>query len=180
MGVNGVAPELKAGQTMALVRGQLVDAQVTVENGVAIITLPNDVTVRIGTSQAGDSAQVSPDGVLRVSRREDVLVEMSGLVPGTTYTVFMFSDPVELGRGVATGEGGISGLFETPNDAEYGGHTLQVNGVGPGGEIVSLSMGFEVLEHQSNVLAVVLALGSAVLLALLGGQPIFKRRRGRV
>lgn len=179
MGVDGVVPELKAGQTMALVRGQLVEAQVTIENGVAIISLPNDVQVRIGSSQVGDSAQVSPDGVLRMSRREDVSVEMSGLVPGTTYTVFMFSDPVELGRGVATDAGAIEGLFETPPDAAYGAHTLQVNGVGPGGEIVSLSMGFEVLEHQSNVLAVVLALGTAVLLALLGGKPIFSRRRRR-
>lgn len=54
-----------------------------------------------------------------------------------------------------------------------------MNGVGPGGEIVSLSIGFEVFERESNVVAVVLALGSAVLLALLGGQPIFKRRRRR-
>ncbi|MFZ9931522.1 MAG: hypothetical protein ACO3GZ_12015, partial [Ilumatobacteraceae bacterium] len=100
-------------------------------------------------------------------------------VPGTTYTVFMFSDPVELGRGVATANGGVGGLFQTPADVEYGGHTLQVNGVGPGGEIVSLSMGFEVLEKQSNMLAAVLAIGFAVLLALLGGKPIFKRRRLR-
>jgi hypothetical protein len=42
---------------------------------------------------------------------------------------------------------------------------------------VSISLGFEVLERTSNTFIVVTALGAAVLLALLGGRPIFSRRR---
>jgi hypothetical protein len=42
---------------------------------------------------------------------------------------------------------------------------------------VSVSLGFVLLERTSNSFIVVLSLGAAVLLALLGGRPIFVRRR---
>jgi hypothetical protein len=110
-------------------------------------------------------------------RNDTVDVDVAGFVPGTTYTVFMFSDPVELNRGVTNAEGQINQVVAMPKDVEYGDHTLQVVGVGPDGEVVSISLGFEVLERTSNTFIVVTALGAAVLLALLGGRPIFSRRR---
>jgi len=117
--------------------------------------------------------------VLRIFREELADVTVDGLVPGTTWTIYMFSDPVELGRGEASGSGAVETSVRIPKDAPHGGHTLQFNGVGPGGEIVSMSMGFEVLERENDTWLVVSALGLAVLLALLGGRPIFVNRRRR-
>jgi hypothetical protein len=110
-------------------------------------------------------------------RNDTVDIDVLGFVPGTTYTVFMFSDPVELSRGVTDAEGHVAQVVAMPKDVEYGDHTLQVVGVGRDGEIVSVSLGFEVLERTNNTIIVVISLGAAVLLALLGGRPIFVRRR---
>jgi hypothetical protein len=43
--------------------------------------------------------------------------------------------------------------------------------------VVSVSLGFKVAERQDNTRAVVISLTIAVLLALLGGRPVFRRRR---
>ncbi len=142
------------------------------------MTLPGNVVLRIGTTNsASGEAQVGADGVLRMYGNTELRVGVDGFVPKTTYTVFMFSDPIELGRGESSKTGTIDKTVFIPNDVEAGEHTLQVNGVGPGNEVISVSMGFEVLERQSNTRIAVLVILLAVALALLGGRPIFKRRR---
>ena len=161
-------------------RGQSVKVTVQQIDETVELSLPNDVRVTIGRINAGgESVAVAADGVLRVYRDNLVDIAVEGLVPGTTYTVFMFSDPVELGRGEASQSGEVSTIVRVPTDAGHGGHTVQVNGVGPGGEMVSISMGIEVLERRSNTGTVILALSIAVLLALLGGRPVFANRRRR-
>ena len=178
-GEDGVVTELKAGQTYAVVRGQKVKASVDHVKDTIVITLPNDVKVTIGASGLDpDSAKVSADGVLRVFGDQTVEVRAEGLVPSTTYTVFMFSDPVELGRGNSSGTGTVSTVVRIPKDAKANQHTIQVNGVGTGGEVVSVSMGFKVIERQNNTRIAVLAISLGMLLALLGGRPVFRRRRG--
>ena len=136
-------------------------------------------SVTIGPNvPSSDSAKVSADGVLRVFNNQSVDVSSEGLVPGTTYTVFMFSDPVELGRGSASADGRVNTSVIIPKDVKGEKHTLQLNGVGKGGEVVSVSVGFKVIERQNNTRIAVLAISLAMLIALLGGRPIFRRRRG--
>lgn len=178
MGADGEAPDVEVGEATAMVQGQAVAVRVERDADSVILTLPNNVKVRFGRTQPGaDTVAIAADGVLRMYPEESVEVVVTGLVPGTTYTIFMFSEPVELGRGEASADGGVATLARVPKGMSPGDHTIQVNGVGAGGEMVSMSMGFEVLERQDNTLIVVLALSAAVLLALLGGRPIFARRR---
>jgi len=178
-GEDGAVTELKAGQTYALVRGQKVKASVDHVKDTIVITLPNDVEVTIGSTGVDpDSAKVSADGLLRVFGDQTVEVRARGLVPSTTYTVFMFSDPVELGRGNSSGTGTVSTVVRIPKDAKAEQHTIQVNGVGKGGEVVSVSLGFKVVERQNNTRIALLAVALGMLLAMLGGRPIFRRRRG--
>ena len=163
-----------------MVRGQSVKVSVQKLDEAIVLTLPNDVRVTIGrTAPGGESVSVAADGVLRMYRDEVVDIAVEGFVPGTTYTVFMFSEPVELARGEAATDGGVKTSVRVPKNAEHGEHTVQVNGVGPGGEMVSMSMGFEVLERRSNTGMVIFAFSLAVLLAMLGGRPIFSGRRRR-
>lgn len=177
-GADGLPPNLDAGEVTAMVRRQSVKVRVERLEEAVMLTLPNDVRITIGrTAPGGDTVAVAADGVLRIYRDELADVAVDGLIPGTTYTVYMFSDPIELGRGEANSAGAVKTAVQVPKDAAYGGHTLQFNGVGPGGEMVSTSVGFEVLERQNNTALVVFALGLGVLLAMLGGRPIFSRRR---
>lgn len=179
VGVDGEVTELAAGETFAIVRGQKVDAKIDQVNDALVITLPNEVKIKIGPLTASsDSAKVSADGILRVFNNQSVDVSSEGLVPGTTYTIFMFSDPVELGRGSASADGRVSTSVLIPKDAKAEQHTLQLNGVGKGGEVVSVSLGFKIVERQNNTRIAVLAISLGMLLALLGGRPIFRRRRG--
>jgi uncharacterized repeat protein (TIGR02543 family) len=178
LGADGQAPGLEAGQATALVRGREVAVRVQRIDDRLVLTLSNQVTVKFAHRAPGsESATISADGVLRVYRRDIVDMEMTGLIPGTIYTVFMFSEPVELGRGIANIDGDAVMSLTIPSDVNFGDHTIQVNGVGPDGEMVSLSVGFEVLERTSNTWVVVLSLSTAVVLALIGGRPIFRRRR---
>ena len=175
---NGEAPSLEAGEATAVIRGQKVKVISKTENGQLTMTLPGNVVIRIGSlNSASGEAQVGADGVLRTYGDVGVGVEVSGFVPKTTYTVYMFSDPMELGRGEASSKGTVNQMVVIPKDAKPGEHTLQVNGVGPGDEVISVSMGFEVMERQSNTRIAVLVITLAIALALLGGRPIFKRRR---
>ena len=178
LGANGEPVEIADGETTALVRGQVVAVKTSQDNGQLVMKLPNDVEIRVGTkSPDGQSAQVGPDGILRVFRESKVAIELGGFVPGTTFTIFMFSTPVELGRGTIGADGNVSQFVALPGSAAVGSHTLQVNAVGPGGELVSVSMGIRVEKKQSNTAVALLAISVAILLALLSGRPIFKRRR---
>jgi uncharacterized repeat protein (TIGR02543 family) len=178
MGQDGLAPSLEVGESTAYIRGQQVNVSITQIENALLLTLPNDVRVQIGRLQnSGESVPIAADGGLRMFRNDTVDIDVLGFVPGTTYTVFMFSDPVELSRGVTDAEGHVAQVVAMPKDVKYGDHTLQVVGVGRDGEIVSVSLGFEVLERTNSTIIVVISLGAAVLLALLGGRPIFVRRR---
>jgi hypothetical protein len=177
---NGQAPSLEAGEATAVVRGQKVKVITKAEDGQMIMTLPGNVVLTIGSANsASGEAQVGADGILRMFGNTDLSVSVVGFVPETTYTVFMFSDPVELGRGETSAKGTVNEMVLVPSDVEAGEHTLQVNGVGPGDEVISVSMGFEVMERQSNTRLTILVIMVAIALALLGGRPIFKRRRAR-
>ena len=178
LGPNGEGPELAAGKTTAMMRGKRVKVSTETVDGQITMTLPGNVLVKFGTTNAASGgAQVGDDGVLRMYGNSQVDVGVSGLVPQTTYTVFMFSDPVELARGEATSTGGVNQTVVVPKDVETGEHTMQFNGVGPNNEVVSISMGFEVLDRQDNTRVAVIVLMFAIALALLGGRPIFQRRR---
>jgi flagella basal body P-ring formation protein FlgA len=178
--VDGKSPSLEVGEATAIVRGQVVNVITTTENGQLTMTLPGRVIVKIGTTNsASGEAQVGSDGKLRMYGDTEVSVEVSGFVPDSTYTVFMFSEPLELGRGETGADGSVRDSLLVPSDVEAGEHTLQMNGVGPGDEVVSISMGFEVMERQSNTRIAVIVIMFAIALALLGGRPIFARRRVR-
>jgi hypothetical protein len=178
MGPDGNVLELAAGEATAVVRGKKVKIQRATKNGQLTLTLPGEVVMRIGsTNSASGNVQVGADGVMRMFGNSTLEVGVDGFVPETTYTMFMFSDPVELGRGESNSMGVVAQEVLIPKDAEAGEHTLQINGVGKGNEVVSVSVGFEVIERESNTRIAVIVILLAIALALLGGRPIFKRRQ---
>jgi hypothetical protein len=173
---SGVLPSLELGTTTVMVRGQLVQAEVTVTPDVVVVRLPNEVSAEFGISDdKGLSLSVDSDGSLRVLQSHQLRVYVTGLIPGTTYTAYLFSTPVEIGRGIANAEGIVDEMFPVPKEIKPGSHTLQVNGVGPNAEVVSISMGIAVMEKHSNTRLVVGLISLSVLLAMF--IPLSFRRR---
>jgi hypothetical protein len=173
---SGVLPSLELGNTTVMVRGQLVQAEVTVTSNVVVVRLPNEVSAEFGISDdKGLTLSVDADGSLRVFQSHQLRVYVTGLIPGTTYTAYLFSTPVEIGRGTANAQGVVDEMFPIPKEIEPGSHTLQVNGVGPNAEVVSISMGIAVMEKHSNTRLVVGLIIMSVLLAMF--IPLSFRRR---
>jgi hypothetical protein len=173
---SGVLPSLELGTTTVMVRGQLVQAEVTVTPDVVVVRLPNEVSAEFGISDdKGLSLSVDSDGSLRVLQSHQLRVYVTGLIPGTTYTAYLFSTPVEIGRGIANAEGIVDEMFPVPKEIKPGSHTLQVNGVGPNAEVVSISMGIAVMEKHSNTRLVGGLISLSVLLAMF--IPLSFRRR---
>jgi hypothetical protein len=170
--------EVAAGEATAIVRGKRVKVDMKTVNGQLVVRLPNNVTVQVGAPKGStSSASVNSDGVLVAQTRDDIAVGAAGFESGTTYTVTMFSTPVELARGNVPQSGVVAETVTIPNKAESGEHTLVIEGVGPDAEVVAVSIGFKVLERSSNTWAAVVAIVLAIGLALLSGRPILRRRR---
>jgi hypothetical protein len=169
---------MEAGEATALVQGKRVKVSVETVNGQIVMRLPNSVTVKIGPPPGSASgAAINADGELAAYTNDQVLVTADGLDAGSTYVVKMYSDPVELGRGEVASNGGVSKVVRVPKDAKAGDHTLVIEGVGVDSEVVTVSMGFKVLDRSSNTIPAVIAISLAVLLALLGGRPLWRRRK---
>jgi hypothetical protein len=173
---SGELPSLEVGKTTAMVRGQEVEAQVVATSENIVLRLPNNVEVIVAPTDAlGNPLTVGSDGTIRVFGSQQIRIQMAGLIPGTTYTAYLFSEPVEIGRGVAQADGTIDELFEVPKEMSSGSHTLQVNGVGPDAEVVSVALGISVMETSNNTRLVVTLIGIAMLCALF--IPLSLRRR---
>ncbi len=171
---------LEAGETTAMVKGRKVKVDISNDDGNLVVKLPNNVMVKVGPPKgSSSSARVNADGVLAGYERDEVEVSAEGFLPGSTFVVMMYSTPVELSRGVVSSEGRAGDIVQIPEDAESGDHTLVIEGVGEGDEVVAVSLGFTVLERSDNTWAAITAITVAMLLALLGGRPVWRRRRVR-
>jgi hypothetical protein len=89
----------------------------------------------------------------------------------------MYSTPVELGRGEVSDDGTVADVIVVPSKAKAGDHTLVVEAVGEGAEVVAVSIGFTVLERDDNTLEATIAILLAIGLALLSGRPLLRRRK---
>jgi hypothetical protein len=78
---------------------------------------------------------------------------------------------------VANAAGQVDGEFSIPAEIEAGSHTLQVNGVGPDSEVVSVALGIAVMEKTDNTRIVLGLIGAAILVAMF--IPLGFRRRSR-
>lgn len=177
LGSGGVT-EVEAGEATAVVRGKRVKVDVSTVEGQIVVRLPNDVTVKVGAPKGVvTGAVVNSEGVLVAYSDDQFQVQADGFASGSTYVVTMYSDPVELGRGEVGDTGGVVRVVTVPKDVDAGEHTLVFEGVGPDAEVVAVSLGFKVVERSDNTMAAVLSVSLAIVLALLGGRPLWRRRR---
>ena len=146
---EGALPTLSVGSSLATSAGT--------PTPVTVVPLSEEKRVSIGDGSWTLLVDVDPEtGVVGgtaeapvVQVTQDSLASASGdgFMPGTTASVWMFSDPTLLGT-VTVGEDG-SFTTEFVVDSQFlpvGAHTLQIQGVGGDGFIKAANLGVEVQE----------------------------------
>jgi len=145
----GVLPDLSVGSSLATSAG--------FPTPVTVVPLPNERRVSVGDgswnlvvdvdSESGVVGGTSEAPVIQVTQDSVASASGDGFMPGTTASVWMFSDPTLMGT-VTVGEDGFF-TTEFVVDSQFlpvGTHTLQIQGVGGDGFIKAANLGVEVQE----------------------------------
>jgi hypothetical protein len=162
---------------------------------VTVLPLPNERRVSVGDgswnlvvdvdSESGVVGGTSEAPVIQVTQDSVASASGNGFMPGTTASVWMFSDPTLMGT-VTVGEDG-SFTTEFVVDSQFlpvGSHTLQVQGVGDDGFIKAANLGVDVQEPvelttQSATGLLWWVVGAFVMLLMVLFLVVALRRRSR-
>ena len=145
----GALPDLSVGSSLATSAG--------FPTPVTVVPLPEEKRVSVGDgswnlridvdAETGVVGGTSEAPVVEVTQDSVASASGDGFLPGTTASVWMFSDPTLL-RTVTVGEDG-SFATEFVVDSQFlpvGTHTLQIQGVGDDGFIKAANLGVDVRE----------------------------------
>lgn len=189
-----VLPELnrQAGNLPALTPGASLATSAGVPTPVTILPIPEQNLVSVGNGQwlmsvrvegQDDSVQGTSDApVIWMTQGSEASATGDGFLPGTTASVWMFSEPTLMAT-IPVGQDGFFTLAFLV-DAQFvttGAHTLQIQGVGEDGFIKAANLGVlvdEVVPFTVNTASGLLgwvALVAALLLAI--GLITFLARR---
>jgi hypothetical protein len=106
-----------------------------------------DVTLNMEIRNARNQIRVLLESRIPAARLGDFLsITGFGFIPSSKVSVWLYSTPTLLGRIEATPLRSIQGVLPIPQNFPLGRHTLQINGVSTNGEVISLSLGIEVLQ----------------------------------
>ena len=144
---DGTLPDLAVGSSLATSAG--IPTQVTV------VPLAEEKRVSIGDGSWTLLVDVDPETgvvggtpeapVIQVTQDSVGSASGEGFMPGTTASVWMFSDPTLLGTVTVGEDGSFTAEFQV--DSTYlpvGTHTLQVQGIGDDGYIKAANLGVDV------------------------------------
>jgi hypothetical protein len=184
---QGVLPDLSVGSSLATSAG--------FPTPVTVVPFPEEKRVSVGDgswnlvvdvdSESGVVGGTSEAPVIQVTQDSVASASGDGFMPGTTASVWMFSDPTLMGT-VTVGEDG-SFTTEFVVDSQFlpvGTHTLQIQGVGGDGFIKAANLGVEVQEPvelttQSATGLLWWVVGAFVTLMVVFFLVVVVRRRSR-
>ena len=145
----GALPDLGPGRSLATSAGSPVE--------VAVVALPAERSVVVGdglwemTVEVDDERAGIEGGsefpVIRMEQSSVASAYGRGFQPGTTASVWMFSDPTLMATVVVSDDGSFTTEFLVdPQFLPIGEHTLQIQGVGEDGFIKAANLGVLVQE----------------------------------
>jgi len=143
---------VESGGAAVAVGGEEVVAESRVsEDGIQIVA--GDVVANV--SRSGDSAgstseSEESDGSVFLAG-DEVEVVITGLAPGSSADVVIYSEPRPLGQLVADSTGRVSGTVEIPKDMPTGSHTIVVSGLDVQGKLVEVRFGVMVVSPGSVI-----------------------------
>ncbi|MFZ9393042.1 MAG: fibronectin type III domain-containing protein [Ilumatobacteraceae bacterium] len=134
-----------AGTVFGVPEKSWVTAQV--EDGAYTVRTGEKLVVRISL-KSGIKLNLRGMPVFRIGDTFDVSV--SGLLPGSDASLWIFSTPTLLGEGTADASGALSGAYRIPMSVTTGDHTVQLNGLAPDGTLRSAEVKIEVLPAATD------------------------------
>jgi hypothetical protein len=145
--------QLPAGSSTAVIDGKPVKLKIEqIDDSTIVGSIPVVITVSMkATDSESSPLPISKNGSLLVNRSGLVAAQGEGLKSGSEVEVWLRSTPVLLGR-LTTSEGGaFTGSLRLPDNISAGQHTINLVGVLPSGESVTLALGIEVVDHTPVV-----------------------------
>lgn len=134
------------GASVAVIGGQeavVVNQPLPRGQGIEVSAGPVAMTFR-SVTPGGQSVPVAPDGTLVIARSGEVPVSAEGLSPGSTVYKTLYSEPLNLGEGLADANGIYDGSTSIPSTVPTGSHTLVIRGTTKLGEPFILNVGVTV------------------------------------
>jgi len=114
----GRLPKSAPGEKQLSVDGIFVPVVETINaDGVLSISIPQEVNVApiqvsIETTDIkGQQIPVSTDGIIRAVKGQTITVAGEGLTPGSSFTAWLFSDPIKLGEGKVSADTRFDEVF---------------------------------------------------------------------
>ena len=111
------------------------------ESSDASVDEPVDATTDSGSAQVAISIEAE---IGAPASGESVIVEASGLLPGSRATLLMFSTPQVVGEATADADGFLSMSVALPSDLPTGDHTLLLQAVDSEGNQIQQATGFSI------------------------------------
>jgi outer membrane protein OmpA-like peptidoglycan-associated protein len=132
-------------------------------------TVPNTQVVRAGDIQMTLSTENSRgasnkmlDAMLTIAQGDVIKFTVSGFKPNSEVAVYIFSEPILLGKVISDKDGNYAGSFPSPSGLEVGNHTVQLVGYLNDDSVATLSLPVLVVAAStSKVFTVFFEMGSA-------------------
>ncbi|GAA2337067.1 MBG domain-containing protein [Dactylosporangium salmoneum] len=145
--ITGTRPELAPNAALSMVGGKASTITRAPDQGGGLKLTGSGFTAAVAALSASRVRQpLDADGKLVVDRKHEVLVSMTGFAANTRADVWLFSDPVLIGRVTAGADGSVDATLPVPASLPVGEHTLQVNGLTADGQQRSLAVGLVLVD----------------------------------
>ena len=160
--------------------GEIIDVTVSVtltDNG--LIISGDGFSMQL-TVVDKDGNLIPVDDAKRLVLREGAVLTLkgTGFAPNSTVTLWLFSQPVDLGEVTANAQGEVEVSVSLPAGVELGEHTVQMAGVSAEGELRVLNVAIVVEEAPSAGALPILPVAAGLLvLALVGAFLVTRRSR---
>ena len=147
-------PNLPPGQTVVTVNGTPQTVTLRVVQDSVLELAGEDFAMRLLALDDAAKARTvdQATGTLLMEQGAQARISGFGFLPGTVVTVWLFSEPRQLGQIPVKADGTYDGFVRIPVDVPLGRHTLQANGVDRGTTERSVSLGV-LLDEPADIVA---------------------------
>lgn len=125
-----------------------------------IVTV-GEINIALSTRTSTGVPNKLLDAKLVIASGDHVVFSVSGFKPNSEVSVYIFSDPMLLGKVITDSQGKYASSFPTPEGIEVGSHTIQLVGFINDDSIANLSLPVQVIaKRKTVVIKVYFAMGS--------------------
>lgn len=163
-----------------VVNGERIEATITRENNQLVIAA-GVIRARISAvKRGGGRAPLDTEGRIRMETGDSIEVEVTGFGASSLVAVWMYSDPVLLGRSRVDSLGALAASYEVPDNVDDGRHTVVLVGESARREELTFALAVFVGAESDGPSTWTLLVGIPLGLAVLGAliiPAIIRRRR---